>query len=252
MACVAALAHALSEHGDLVRCGVATAGNDHRLGAQEAPPAIISLYTGQMMEEHIKKIMDGGPLEGYGRSTATVNTGAATVCPIPVNLEDRNRTAPFPFCGNRFEFRAVGSSQNIAFPLAMVNTAMADGMRALAEKIERGKNVRDAVAETFQESHRIIFNGNGYSQEWRDEAARRGIPNLKNTVETIEQFATDKNVALLDNLKIFTPEETRSRQEVLFENYSKVIELEAATLVRMMRTQMLPALANQITVSFSP
>ena len=169
---VACLARALHIHGDVIRVGVATAGNDHRLGAQEAPPAIISLYTGDLMESHLKKVVEGGPLAGYGEETTTIDFGTDAVSPITANLEDRNRTAPFPFCGNRFEFRAVGSSQNISYPLSpSSNWAVAESMGVLADAIEGGKSPRDAVADMLKEHWSIIFNGDGYSDEWPVEAA---------------------------------------------------------------------------------
>ena len=160
---MAVIARALNVHGDVVRTGAACSGNDHRLGADEAPPAIISLYTGDKMEEHLRAVMDGGELHGYGEDTTVIETGSTEVGPITANLEDGNRTAPFPFCGNRFEFRAVGSTQNIGFPMAVLNTAYAESMGELSNKIEGGMSVRDAVAEMLSENFNVIFNGNGYS-----------------------------------------------------------------------------------------
>jgi len=161
MVFVAALARAINVHGDALRISVASAGNDHRLGAQEAPPAIISLYTGELMEAHIRNIVKGGPLEGYTKDSRELPFGTGAVQPIKAAKEDRNRTAPFPFCGNRFEFRAVGAQQNIAFPLFMLNTAMADSLADMAERIEGGATISDAVRTTFRENMRVIFNGNG-------------------------------------------------------------------------------------------
>ena len=179
MAFVAALARTVHLHGDLMRVGVATAGNDHRLGAQEAPPAIMSLYTGDLMMSHIDKILAGGELAGYGSEQTAIDFGTTKIPAVTANLEDRNRTAPFPFCGNRFEFRAVGSNQNIAFPLTMLNTAYAESLGELAAAIEAGATPRDAVAETFQTHLPAIFNGDGYSEDWQIEAAKRGLKNLK-------------------------------------------------------------------------
>ena len=222
----AALARALHVHGDVIRVGVATAGNDHRLGAQEAPPAIISLYPGQNMEDHIRKIVAGGDLPGYSSEGQQVMAGARSVSPIPAGIEDRNRTAPFPFCGNRFEFRAVGSAQNIALPLALLNTAMAESIGILADRIEGGESVRDAVAGMFEEHMPVIFSGDGYSDAWPVEAEKRGLLNLRNTVDAVETFNSDKNQKLFESQKVFKPQELAGRQETMFEQYV-VFEREA-------------------------
>ena len=248
MAFTAALTYALNQYGDVVRCGVATAGNDHRLGAQEAPPAIISLYTGVGAEAKIDAIIGGAPLEGYGDGDRSIDAGAASVGPIATREEDRNRTAPFPFCGNRFEFRACGSSQNIAFPLAMVNTAMAAGCKALVEKVNAGADVRDAVAELFAENRRVIFNGDGYADAWPVEAEARGLLNLKTTPDAIATFAQEKNKALFSDMQVFTPEEVDARQEIMYEKYAMALEVEAGTLVEMMRTGTLPAGAKDLAL----
>merc|ERR1719414_1314225 len=167
---IACLAYGLMKHNNLVRCSVATAGNDHRLGAQEAPPAIISLYPGTGFEAHVDAIIAGGPLLGYKAEKKTADPKAAAAMGAPCGVEDRNRTAPFPFCGNRFEFRAVGSSQNCSYPIAIVNTVMASGMAQLSALIEDGMSHRDAVAEMFKDNRSVIFTGNGYSAEWPEEA----------------------------------------------------------------------------------
>ena len=173
---LACLTYAVNEHNEIIRCSVAHAGNDWRLGAQEAPPAIVSLMPGVAFANKIKDIIKGGPLSGYMSHQGTVPSGSKWVQDLTTGLEDRNRTAPFPFCGNRFEFRAVGSSQNCAFPMACVNTAFADGMSKLCEAIEGGTSVRDACAAMFAAHERVIFCGNGYSAEWPIEAKKRGEP----------------------------------------------------------------------------
>merc|ERR1719336_2746574 len=154
---IACLAHGLFQHNELVRCAVAHAGNDHRLGAQEAPPAIISLYPGAGFEAHVDNVIRGGPLHEFKAEKKKQPTGCRASMPIEANVEDRNRTAPFPFCGNRYEFRAVGSSQNCSFPVMICNTIIAAGMSALAEEIEKGTNVRDAVAEMYKKNRDVIF-----------------------------------------------------------------------------------------------
>ncbi len=246
MAFVAALTRAVHLHGDLIRTGVATASNDHRLGAQEAPPAIMSLYTGDIMYEHIESVISGGDLAGYGMATTTVDFGTTSVSPITANLEDRNRTAPFPFCGNRFEFRAVGSTQNISFPIALLNTAVAESLDALAGNIEGGDSVRDAVAQMFDEHKAAIFNGNGYSDEWPVEAEARGLPNLRNTVDAVDVLCSDKNKALFKAAKVFSEEELAARQEIMYEKYINDITIEADCLLDMMQTGALPACAADL------
>ena len=194
---VTALARALDVHGDVIRTGIANSGNDHRLGAQEAPPAIISLYTGNLMEKHLKEILENdGPLEGYGSKSESLNFGTKSILEMEKNIEDRNRTAPFPFCGNRFEFRAVGSLQNIAWPLTLVNAAMTDSMSAMSDLIESGKTPKDAVKEMLGKHMRVIFNGNGYSSEWPIEAKKRGLWDLPQTVDALGAFNSEKNEKL--------------------------------------------------------
>lgn len=243
---VAALARTVHLHGDALRTGVATAGNDHRLGAQEAPPAIMSLYTGDLMKAHIDRIVAGGDLPGYGAEQTDISFGTTGIPPVTANLEDRNRTAPFPFCGNRFEFRAVGSNQNINFPLAILNTAYADSLAALADAIEGGASVRDVVADTFREHDAAIFNGNGYSEEWPVEAAKRGLPNLKSSADAYEVFDSPKNVELFSKHGVMTETEVKARREILEEKYVADIELEATCLLKMVETGLLPAAAKDL------
>merc|ERR550514_967292 len=216
---MACLAYGLAQHNELVRCAVAHAGNDHRLGAQEAPPAIISLYPGTGFEAHVDKIIAGGPLLGYKAEKATADPKATAAMPAPCGVEDRNRTAPFPFCGNRFEFRAVGSSQNCSFPIAIVNTVMASGMATLASLIEGGMSHRDAVAQMYKDNKSVIFTGNGYSAEWPVEAAKRGLPNLNTTPMATAVFNSDKAKKVFKDMGVFTDEECDARQEVMYENY---------------------------------
>jgi len=243
---IACLAYGLSKHNELVRCCVATAGNDHRLGAQEAPPAIISLYPGSGFEEHVDAIIAGGPVLGYKAEKSTADPKTTAAMPAVCGVEDRNRTAPFPFCGNRFEFRAVGSSQNCSFPIAICNTIMASGMSALSSLIEGGMSHRDAVAQMFKENRHVIFTGNGYSEEWLTESAKRGLPNLKTTPQAVAQFNTDKAKALFTDLGIFTTEECDARAEIMFENYITTLGVEVATLINMIETGILPACTKDL------
>jgi glutamine synthetase len=230
----------------LVRNAVAHAGNDHRLGAQEAPPAIISLYPGTGFEAHVEAIVAGGDLLGYKAEKKMQSTGCTASMPIEANVEDRNRTAPFPFCGNRFEFRAVGSSQNCSFPVMICNTIMAAGMSHVAGLIEGGMKHRDAVAKVFSENKQVIFTGNGYSEEWPVEAAKRGLPNLKTTPEAIAAWASDKNKTLFETMKIFSTEETESRAETMYEAYNTTLSIEADTMIKMVETGFIPACTKDL------
>jgi glutamine synthetase len=243
---IACLAHGLCKHNEVVRCAVAHAGNDHRLGAQEAPPAIISLYPGTGFEAHVDAIIGGGPLLGYKANKGTADPRATSAMPAICGVEDRNRTAPFPFCGNRFEFRAVGSSQNCSFPIMVCNTIMASGMSALSALIEGGMSHRDAVAKMFQENRHVIFTGNGYSADWPVEAAKRGLPNLITTPQAVATFNSPKAKALFKDMCIFSDEECDARSEVLFENYVGTLCTEVNTLVHMIETGVIPACAKDM------
>ena len=245
-AALAALTYALNQHNVVIRNSVANAGNDHRLGAQEAPPAIISLYPGTTFEAKIKEIIAGGELHGYYAGGSLLDAKCDNLQAIEAGREDRNRTAPFPFCGNRFEFRAVGSSQNCAFPMALVDTCYADGLRALSELLEGGATLRDACAQIFKENERVIFTGNGYSAEWPIEAEKRGLPNLKDSVEAASAFASAETKALFSRMGVLSEAEVDARAEVLFENYSAVIEIEAKTLLDMVHTGVEAALEEDL------
>merc|ERR1712039_221607 len=236
----------MGQHNEVVRCSVASAGNDHRLGAQEAPPAIISLYPGTGFEAHVDAIIAGGPLLGYKAEKGTADPKAAAAMPAVCGVEDRNRTAPFPFCGNRFEFRAVGSSQNCSFPIAMCNTIMASGMAALSELIEGGMSHRDAVAKLFKDNRHVIFTGNGYSAEWPVEAAKRGLPNLNTTPLAVATMNSDKAKKLFADMGIFSGEECDAKAEVMFENYNTTLSVEVSTLIDMIETGILPACAKDM------
>ena len=243
---VAALTRALDLHGDIVRVGIATAGNDHRLGAQEAPPAIISLYTGINIEKHLKAVIDGGDLKGIATTTEELDFGTKSVVSMQKNAEDRNRTAPFPFCGNRFEFRAVGSSQNIAWPLTMVNTAMADSINVMADAIESGKSVKEVVQDVLSKHMKVIFNGNGYSSEWPIEAKKRGLWDLPQTIDALAVFNSQKNQILFEKTKVFTKHELECRTEIEYENYIKAIQIEANSLSNMINQGILPSCAKDL------
>jgi len=245
---VTALTYAFNIHADAIRCSIATAGNDHRLGAQEAPPAIISLYTGHNMKAHLDAVVEGGPLAGYQDNGQPVPSGSKSVQTVTGAEEDRNRTAPMPFCGNRFEFRAVGSSQNIAFPLTVLNTAVADGCSVISDLCDGGMPVRDAVAKVLEDNRQAIFNGNGYSEEWPIEAAERGLLNLKNTPEALATWDSQKNRDLFEKYGVFTPAETEARAETLHEQYTAAVQMEASIMLEMMDTGIIPACAEDLKV----
>lgn len=243
---VACLAAGLHDNNELIRVAVASAGNDHRLGAQEAPPAIMSLYPGPGFEAHVDAIIAGAPLLGYKAQKQLADLGTRSAMAVPTNIEDRNRTAPFPFCGNRFEFRAVGSSQNCAFPVAMCNTIMASGMAKLSSLIEGGLSHRDAVAKILADARSVIFTGNGYAPEWQVEAAKRGLPNLKTTPMAAPSFNSEKNKKTFSDLAILSPSECDARVEVMLESYVTNLSIEADTLVGMVNTGILPACAKDL------
>jgi glutamine synthetase len=243
---IACLAYGLNQHNEVVRCCVAHAGNDHRLGAQEAPPAIISLYPGTGFEAHVDAIIGGGPLLGYKAEKGQADPRTRATMPAVCGVEDRNRTAPFPFCGNRFEFRAVGSSQNCSFPIAICNTIMASGMSHLSSLLESGMSHRDAVAKMFKENRQVIFTGNGYSAEWPVEAKKRGLPNLHNTPLAVATFNSAKAKKLFSDTKVFSEEECDARAEVMFESYNTTLSVEVETLISMVETGILPACAKDL------
>merc|ERR1712003_272061 len=245
---IAALAYGLKEYNELVRVSVAHAGNDHRLGAQEAPPAIISLYPDTGFEAHVDAVIAGGSLSEFKAEKKKQKTGCKASMDVESNVEDRNRTAPFPFCGNRYEFRAAGASQNCSFPVMICNTIMAAGMAELSKKIEGGMAARDAVAEMYKANRGVIFTGNGYSAEWPVEAQKRGLSNLNTTPKAIKIWAQEKNIKTFEALGVFSPEETEARAEVMYEAYNTTLSVEANTMVEMVRTGILPACAKDLAI----
>ena len=247
MAFVSCLTRAVNLHGDLIRAAVASPGNDHRLGAHEAPPAIISLYLGDGMMKHIEAIIAGGPLEGYGKGARLLDFRTDSVFPIYAATEDRNRTAPFPFCGNRFELRAMGSNGNISLPLTVVQCAIADSMNHLSDLIENKKmSVRDAVATMFKENKRIIFNGNGYSSEWHTEAEKRGIPNIRQSVDAYGVINSDKSKGLFARTGVFNENEINARVQIAYDNHAETIKIEANVMLDMLQQGIIPACAADL------
>ncbi len=240
---LAAIIKAVDDYQDLMRISVAYAGNDHRLGSNEAPPAIISIFVGEDLETIIDSIIDGKSYEG--KKASVMDLGIPSVPTFRKDTTDRNRTSPFAFTGNKFEFRMLGSSQNIAMPNVVLNTAVAESFRQFADELESEDDFNEAVTrlirDTFAAHKRIIFAGNGYSKEWEEEAERRGLLNLKNSVDAYRLFSDEKNVKLFAAHGVMNETEIKSRQEILFENYSKIVNIEALTMIEMASRDIIPA-----------
>ncbi len=245
VAFTAALLRGVYRHGDLLRCGVSTAGNDHRLGAQEAPPAIITLHLGEHLERQLKSVADGGPFAAYEAQHKEIQV-TAPVADIRANLEDRNRTAPFPWCGNRFEFRAVGGNQHIGLPLTMVNAAMADSLKAMCDAADAGKDIDQVVRDTIAENQGALFSGNGYSEDLHRHAAAWNLTHLKSSPEAYATLTSEKNVALFVGLGIFNEREVAARQSVLQDAYASEIRIEARALLRILSTMVAPAALRDV------
>lgn len=242
-----ATVRALHLHGDLMRASIATASNDHRLGANEAPPAIISVYLGDTLTEVVEAIVGGRKLKK--KDAAFLDIGVTSLPPLPLHDSDRNRTSPFAFTGNKFEFRAVGSGQNIARPNMVLNAIVAESLNYMADEIEKARKkekdfnaaVRGVVQRVLAEHKAVLFGGDGYSALWHKEAQKRGLPNLRTTVDAIPAFITKKSVKLFSDLGILTEAELHSRYHVKLETYIKMTSIEAGLMSSMGATQILPA-----------
>ena len=238
-----AIIKAVDEHQDLLRLSVATAGNDHRLGANEAPPAIISMFLGDEITDLLETIASGKEYSNHVGKR--LKTGVESVPEIYEDTTDRNRTSPFAFTGNKFEFRSLGSSTNIACPNIMINAIVADALNAFADKLEKSTDFNKAALSLIKAEYikhkRIVFNGDNYADEWKQEAARRGLLNLASTPEALSYYDKPENVELFGRLKIYTNEEVRARKDILLENYCKVINIEALTMCEITLKQILPA-----------
>ena len=240
---LAAFIKGVDEYQDFLRCSVASAGNDHRLGANEAPPAIISIFLGDELTAVVDSIIHGTDYTNPQKST--IQIGVDVLPAIPKDTTDRNRTSPLAFTGNKFEFRMLGSSQSIADPNVALNTIMAEELGKFADELEHASDFESAlqalICRTFTEHQRIIFNGNGYSKEWEEEAHRRGLSNLRSTAKCLPTYVSQKNIDLVTKHGIYTEEELRARQEIHLENYCKIINIEGRTSVDMVLHQILPA-----------
>ena len=246
---VTAVIKAVDEYQDLLRISVASAGNDHRLGASEAPPAIISIYLGEELESIFSAIENG---TAYNvKKPGELKIGISVLPSIPMDSTDRNRTSPFAFTGNKFEFRMVGSSDNIACPNYILNTILAEELSEFADVLEKSDNFNEALNEliknTVKEHKRILFSGNNYSAEWQKEAKRRGLLNLKSTVDALPHFKDEKNVKLFEKHKVLSESEIASRTEILLENYVNIIRIEALTAIDMARKEITPAIVGYET-----
>ena len=244
----AAVIQAVHLHGDLLRAVVAHSGNDHRLGANEAPPAIISIFLGEQLADVFEQIEKGKATSS--KSSGTLTVGVHTLPPLPQHAGDRNRTSPFAFTGNKFEFRAVGSAQSIAGPLVALNTIVAESLDYIATELEKATGgdmaklpqaVEKLLQQIVSEHKAVIFNGNGYAQEWHDEAKKRGLPNLKATPDALAVLASPTNIALFEKYGVLTERELRSRYEIYMERYCKDINTEAQSAIQIAKTMILPA-----------
>ena len=246
---LAAVIKAVDEYADLLRTSVATPGNDHRLGANEAPPAIISIFVGEELEAVIDAIASDSPYAGPVKMK--MDLGVDVLPKFSKDTTDRNRTSPFAFTGNKFEFRMPGSSQNLSDCDTILNTAVAKELKGYADELEGAEDFTSAaialVKRTIRDHRRVIFNGNGYTAEWEAEAAKRGLPNMKNTPAALPALIDPKNIALMEEFGVLTKVEMHSRYEVELEHYSKVINIEALTMLEMARKQLLPAVNSYMS-----
>lgn len=245
-----AVIRAVDKHQDLLRVSVASAGNDHRLGANEAPPAIISIYLGDELTEVVESLLNGNKFNKKEKQQMQI--GIDSLPQFPKDNTDRNRTSPFAFTGNKFEFRMVGSSFSISGPNIVLNTILAESLDDFATELEQAQDFNEAlnriIKENLRAHKRIIFNGNNYSDEWRQEAERRGLLNLQSTVDALPYFISDKNIELFSKYKVFNAKEIHSRYDILVENYIKTRNFEAITMVDMTRQQIIPAVEKYINV----
>ena len=241
---LACILKAVNKHADLLRESAADPGNDHRLGANEAPPAIISIFLGEQLEDVVEQLISTGEAT-HSLKGGKLETGVSTLPDLFKDATDRNRTSPFAFTGNKFEFRMVGSRDSIANPNIVLNTIVAEAFADACDILEKADDfdlaVHDLIKEYLTENQRIIFNGNGYSDEWVAEAERRGLPNIKSMVEAIPAITTDKAVELFERFSVFTKAELESRAEIQYEAYAKAINIEARTMLDMASKQFLPA-----------
>jgi glutamine synthetase len=245
-----AMIYAVDTYAPLLRSSVASAGNDHRLGANEAPPAIISIFLGDMLMDIVGQLESGTPKETL--KGGSLDLGAMSLPQIPRDTGDRNRTSPFAFTGNKFEFRAVGAAAAVSWPTTVLNTIVAEGLTVITARLqealgkdptpeEREQAVRSVLQQVVKDHKRVLFNGDGYDQAWHDEAAKRGLPNLRDSVAALTAMNTEPNLKLFKKHKVLDEAELESRTTIRFEKYCKQLLIEAETVVSLVRTQVLPA-----------
>ena len=238
---MAAIIAAVNEHGDLMRMAIASPGNDFRLGACEAPPAIVSTYLGDDMTFYLSHFKDGKGEGEYVPSVKTLDLGTHEVLPFEVPAEDRNRTSPFPYGGARFEFRAVGSSQNVSMVNTVLNTIVAEKFAEFADAIDGGADPMDIAREALNENWKVIFNGNNYDEAMQQELTDRGIWRIDSGVEAIAQITAEKNTKLFEKMKVLTKEECESRKVILHDHYTGTVEIEAKCLIDMIQQHIMPS-----------
>ncbi len=244
---LACIMKAVDTHADLLRQSASDVGNDHRLGANEAPPAIISIFLGDQLEDVVRQLVETGDAAKV-KQGGKLETGVSTLPDFEKDATDRNRTSPFAFTGNKFEFRMVGSADSIASPNTTLNAIVAEAFCEAADRLEQAADfdleVHDIIKEYMTKHQRIVFNGDGYSDEWVAEAERRGLPNIKSMIEAASTITTDKAVALFEKFGIFTRVELESREEIIYETYAKTINIEALTMIDMAGKDIIPAVAS--------
>lgn len=244
---LACILKAVDTHADLLRQSASDVGNDHRLGANEAPPAIISVFLGEQLEDVVTQLIETG-IADHAKEGGKLQTGVSTLPDLDKDATDRNRTSPFAFTGNKFEFRMVGSADSIASPNTTLNAIVAEAFCEAADILEKADDfdvaAHDLMKQYLTEHQRIIFNGNGYSDEWVAEAERRGLPNIKSMIEAASTLTTPKAVALFEKFHIFTKTELESREEIIYETYAKTINIEALTMIDMAGKQIVPAVVK--------
>ena len=241
---------AVDEHADLLRASAADVGNDHRLGANEAPPAILSVYLGEQLQDVISQLVSTGAAT-HSLSGEKLETGVKTLPDFMKDATDRNRTSPFAFTGNKFEFRMVGSQDSVAQPNIVLNTIVAEAFSDACDILEKSDDfelaVHDLIKKYATEHQRIIFNGNGYSDEWVEEAAKRGLPNIKSMVDAIPAYVAPQNVAAFEKFNVFTKTELESRVEIEYETYAKTINIEAKAMIDVAGKQIIPSVIGYTT-----
>ncbi len=244
---IACIMKAVDTHADLLRQSASNVGNDQRLGGYEAPPAIISIFLGEQLEDVVEQLVETGRAANL-KEGGVLRTGVSTLPDFLKDPTDRNRTSPFAFTGNKFEFRSVGSSDSIGSPNTTLNAIVAEAFCEAADRLEScedlERGIHDLIKEYMTEHQRIIFNGNGYAKEWEEEAARRGLPNIPSMVEAVDTLITPKAIRLFEKFGIFTEAELRSRAEVLYETYAKSVNIEALTMLDMANKQIIPAVVR--------